>query len=86
MLEKCPTVSLQKCLVLLLKTNYWLTFIYCDVFDRGPSLLGNRKLNTYLDTLTTRYCRVAWLPSNRGRMFPLGQPDVVRGRQYTTVS
>jgi hypothetical protein len=39
-----------------------------------------------MDTLTTRYCRVAWLPSNRGRMFPLGQPDVLRGRQYTTMS
>jgi hypothetical protein len=39
-----------------------------------------------MDTLTTQYCRVAWLPSNRDRMFPLGQPDVVRGRQYTTVS
>jgi hypothetical protein len=31
-------------------------------------LLGNRKLNTYMDTLTSRYCRFAWLPSNRGRM------------------
>jgi hypothetical protein len=51
-----------------------------------PSLLGNRKLNTYMDTLATRYCRVAWLPSNRGRVFSLGQPDVVRGRQYTTMS
>jgi hypothetical protein len=50
------------------------------------SLLGNRKLNTSMDTLTTRYCRVAWLPSNRDRVLPLGQPDVVRGRQYTTVS
>jgi hypothetical protein len=33
-----------------------------------PSLLGNLKLNTSMDTLTTRYCRFAWLPSNRGRM------------------
>jgi hypothetical protein len=33
-----------------------------------PSLLGNRKLNTSMDTLTTRYIRVAWLPSNRDRM------------------
>jgi hypothetical protein len=41
---------------------------YCDVFGRMPSLLGNRKLNTSMDTLTTQYCRVAWLPSNRGRM------------------
>jgi hypothetical protein len=39
-----------------------------------------------MDTLTTRYCRVAWLPSNRGRVFPLGQPDVVRGRKCATVS
>jgi hypothetical protein len=59
---------------------------YCDVFGRMPSLLGNRKLNTSMDTLTTRYCRVVRLPSNLGRIFPLGQPDVVRGRQYTTVS
>jgi hypothetical protein len=44
---------------------------YRDVFGRMPSLLGNRKLNTYMDTLITRYCRVTWLPSNRGRMFPL---------------
>jgi hypothetical protein len=29
-----------------------------------------------MDTLNTRYCRVAWLPSNRGRMFLLGQPYV----------
>jgi hypothetical protein len=43
--------------------------IYCDMFGRMPSLLGNRKLNTSMDTLTTRYCRVAWLPSNRGQMF-----------------
>jgi hypothetical protein len=42
--------------------------IYCDVFGRIPSLLGNRKLNTSMDKLTTRYCCVAWLPSNRGRM------------------
>jgi hypothetical protein len=33
-----------------------------------PSLLGNRKLNTSMDTLTTLYCRVAWLPSNRGQV------------------
>jgi hypothetical protein len=33
---------------------------YCDVFGRMPSLLGNRKLNTSMDALTTRYCRVAW--------------------------
>jgi hypothetical protein len=33
-----------------------------------PSLLGDRKLNTYMDTLATRYCRVAWLLSNRVRM------------------
>jgi hypothetical protein len=59
---------------------------YCDVFGRMPSLLCNRKLNTSINTLTTRYCHVAWLPSNRGRVFPLGQPDVVRGRQCTTVS
>jgi hypothetical protein len=44
---------------------------YCNVFGRMLSLLGNRNLNTSMDTLTTRYCRVAWLPSNRGRMFPL---------------
>jgi hypothetical protein len=31
-------------------------------------LLGNWKLNTYMDTLTSRYCRVTWLPSNRGRI------------------
>jgi hypothetical protein len=38
------------------------------VFGRILSLLGNRKLNTSMDTLTTRYCRVAWLPSNHDRM------------------
>jgi hypothetical protein len=26
---------------------------YCDVFGRMPSLLGNQKLNTYMDTPTT---------------------------------
>jgi hypothetical protein len=41
---------------------------HCDVFGRMPSLVGNRKLNTSMDMLTTRYCRVARLPSNRGRM------------------
>jgi hypothetical protein len=44
------------------------THIYCDVFGRMPSLLCNRKINTSMDTLTTRYCRVAWLLSNRGWM------------------
>jgi hypothetical protein len=43
-------------------------FCYCDVFGRMPSLLGNRKLTTSMDTLTTRYCRVEWLPSNRDGM------------------
>jgi hypothetical protein len=47
---------------------FFVLHTYCDVFGRMPSLLGNRKLNTSMDTLTTRYCRVAWLPSNRGRM------------------
>jgi hypothetical protein len=41
-----------------------------------PSLLGNRKLNTSMDTLTTQYCRVAWLPSNRGRMVTWIRPPL----------
>jgi hypothetical protein len=49
------------------------------VFGRMPPLLGNLKLDTpvvarqlkvkHMDTLATKYCCVAWLPSNRGRIF-----------------
>jgi hypothetical protein len=28
---------------------------YCDVFGRMPPLLCNRKLNTYMDTLASKY-------------------------------
>jgi hypothetical protein len=28
-------------------------FMYCDVFDWWPSLLGNRSRNSSMDTLTT---------------------------------
>jgi hypothetical protein len=67
------------------------------MFGRMPSLLGNLKLDTPVVArqpkvkhlhgyAPLKYCCVAWLPSNRGRVFPLRQPDVIKGRQYTTVS
>jgi hypothetical protein len=36
-----------------------------------PSLLGNRKLNTSMDTFTIRYCRVAWLHGYMDTLTPL---------------
>jgi hypothetical protein len=35
---------------------------YCDVFGRMPPLLCNRKLNTYMDSLASKYCCVAMQP------------------------
>jgi hypothetical protein len=59
---------------------YIYIYIYCDVFGRMPSLLGNRKLNTFMDTLATRYCRVAWLPCNHGRVFSIGTARCCKGK------
>jgi hypothetical protein len=33
-----------------------------------------------MDTLATRYCRVAWLPSNRGRVFSIGTARCCKGK------
>jgi hypothetical protein len=34
----------------------------------------------FMDTLATRYCRVAWLPSNRGRVFSIGTARGCKGK------
>jgi hypothetical protein len=55
----------------------------CDVLDRMPSLLGNGKLNTSMDTGFSNssiwfHCNQEWETSTIGRpMFLLGQPDVI---------
>jgi hypothetical protein len=33
-----------------------------------------------MDTLATRYCRIAWLPSNHGRVFSIGTAWCCKGK------
>jgi hypothetical protein len=62
---------------------------YCDVFGRMPPLLCNRKLDTSAVAMQPKvkhlhgYATVV-LHSNQqweGRVFLLGQPDIIKGRQ-----
>jgi hypothetical protein len=64
-------------------------YIYCDVFGRMPPLLCNRKLDTPVVARQLKvkhlhgYATVV-LHSNQqweSRVFLLGQPDIIKGRQ-----
>jgi hypothetical protein len=56
------------------------TIVTCSQPYPGYGCAIPRTTIGFMDTLATRYCRVAWLPSNRGRVFSIGTARCSKGK------
>jgi hypothetical protein len=60
-------------------------YIYCDVFDWRPSLLGNRSRNSSMDTLTTPVLLRYMVTNSRRASVSIFAGSVKEGKTINTV-